>query len=491
MRQTASWWPLALAVGVLGIFALVSPLPGCGSSSTPSIPDGDLDEEHEEESVGRCEDGAIGCSGTRAIICEDRNWVNLADCADEEMICERGRCVDAPDEDGDGDSDGDDSPDGDFDPPPDTTPPGIASTSPSNGAVNVPADLRRVLINFTEAIVPVGFVLRRDILLEGGCKPLTFSGQISAGNMQIDLTLLDYLENGRVYTVTMLPGRLADAAENLFEGYTFSFTVIGEVDGECEEDPTAPPAITHSYPYDGEMGVETDLGWVQIYFSKSLRITGWDAAQKVSVSGDDSHTVPFSFQWLSDNKNLSIRLLEDLHDDTTYTVSLAEGLRDNEDRELGAKSFWFSTSPPVEDGDVDPVDGDSDGDVEADTDTTPPNTGQIVRTYRTDCTAISGTPPAPALESQWLDSQTPGARKLRVIRKNLVADACLSGVNGSLTHTGHSLTIHETLNVPTPCEENCLRDVEYDIDYLMPAPYTVTLWPQGAETALTLEVPAP
>jgi hypothetical protein len=472
---------------------------GCASETDSPPADGDTDGDADldadtDESTGQCENGTLGCSGTVAIICKDGKWTDLSDCAIVEKICEKGLCVEAP-LDGDLDTDLDNDPDIEREDPPDTTPPEIASTSPANDATGIDPNIGKIRMNFNEPISTRIFVLARDIVISGGCKKITFTGSVSNDRLQIELSLLDSLESGEIYTIDMAADTLSDEAGNAFAGYTFSFTVSGDLDGDCETDLDAAPFIESSYPYDGQAGVALDVHYIQVFFSERMRITGYDEAHDIHVTGDDNHQVPFTAEWLQDNTHLSLTLDEDLHIDTDYTVLLDEGLRDNDDNPLGSASFTFSTRAETEDGDA------TDGDVQeqditdGDTDAPPPNTGQIVNDNKGICLPdVDGDAAEPMghLETAWMASSIgASAAKLRVYHRNAAYDRNLQSLTAILEQDGHSLVLRETAVIASPADETCLRDASYDIDYLVPTHYTVTLWPDGAESPLTLNVNAP
>lgn len=478
-------------------------LVGACSSSEDADGDGDSDgdtEGMEAEEEPACDDEVMGCSGTVVILCRDGKWEHLDDCAEVGMRCERGLCAPII-ADGDEDSD-QDLLEQDFEPPPDTTPPEVASTSPADEAVGVDSHFSRIRINFTEAVDPVDFTLKRDITISGGCARVTFSGRLTNDHMQIELTLMSTLEEGERYTVNIVGGTLQDAAENLFAGYSFSFTVAGEVDGDCDGDleDLDLPGLDHSFPYEGEYGVSTSLGFVQIYFTERLRVGEWIAADKVDFAGDDGHRPSFSSSWQDDNARLSIILNDTLHSDMVYRIEMDEGLTDYEDNPLGKVSIWFSTAAAPLDGDSDLTDGD---DVEEEIDGDggdgpPPNTGQLVDEDRTACldnreeAAAAYSRAVDYLSYDWNpDSVHPENSRLLLTHHNVSYDRCLQDISFDFEQNGWELTFRETVSAPVPCNEDCQYDVTAEVSGLFPGTYDVYLFSDGAASPLYIQVNLP
>lgn len=109
----------------------------------------------------------------------------------------------------------------------DSVPPTLATTSPSNGAVDVPVD-GNIVLNFSEPVVKgSGNITITDGSGNSVIIPVT-DGQVSVYGSQVTISLDAPLQASTTYYVNIGDGALTDAAGNAFTGIvdttTLSFT---------------------------------------------------------------------------------------------------------------------------------------------------------------------------------------------------------------------------------------------------------------------------
>jgi hypothetical protein len=105
----------------------------------------------------------------------------------------------------------------------DRTPPYILSTSPANGALNIPTG-NNITIKFSEKILPGPLATYNSIsVLDAGGNPVAFVKNISGSTLVINP--IDFLSTGTYYKVTIPTGALKDANGNkLRADYSFGFS---------------------------------------------------------------------------------------------------------------------------------------------------------------------------------------------------------------------------------------------------------------------------
>ncbi len=459
-----------------------------GGDSDPGDGDRELAAENDEAETG-CLDGEVDCDGSKAILCRDQAWDVLKDCADSDMQCDNGRCIPIP-VDGDPDQTDHDTEESDQEAPPDNTAPEVIGTSPANGSSGIDSEIGEIRINFSETLDTTGFLPARDISVIGGCRQIVFTASFENDDKQIEITLLDLLETGITYTVSIVADKLHDLAGNPFAGISFSFTTSGDVDGDCEADwqDDQAPYITLTNPYNGQFGVATDLDGIQIVFSEAIDTLLLNTQTAVGIQGDPADSPAYTPSWVADDTILNLDLDDALNADTAYTVSLSADLIDLAGNPLVPTQFTFSTQDPP-DGDFDLPEIEAELEAEAtpdgDLDTGIPNSGILGDTSRSQCLAQGGTETLTATGS----SDTIGY-KVQVSHDNAVYGDCITNVRVDFTQDGSLLEFFETPQSSYTCSATCPYDLDITVNRLFAATYTVRLWPfeaaQPIETTVTV-----
>ncbi len=279
-----------------------------------------------------------------------------------------------------------------------------------------------------------------------------------------------------------------------------------DVEEEAEDDggDRQPPRIVDTVPSDGETDLPTTLDLVLISFDEPVESNGFVFGRDVSIQAGGTNIL-FSGVFRSEFKQMRLELLTTLPKGSTCTVTLApDTLQDAAGNLFAGDEFSFHIEGQA-DGDSDgDIDGDGDGeeipDGDSDADTEPDDSlpdgdadpdadvdtwvnGGFLDGYRlTDCKADPGTftpdshPPSAA--AVW----NAEGSFVQVTHVNAVLDRCGS-VQPYLLQDRTALNLYE-IYPPTPsCGEECPRDIEMDIRFLLPETYTVNVHPCPEEVA--------
>lgn len=485
----------AILIFLLSAFAAVLLcLSACDSGGGNEDVDGDVDTAEPEFEGAVCTEGVSSCDGTIAIICYEGQWQTLDDCANYGKVCEKGICVYPSDGDAEEesefeseDTDGDDTDNESTD----NINPFVESTAPLQDQEDVPISLTIILINFSEVMDATKISpIQRSAAVTGHCDvDLSFTAEIRAGGKQLKLTLNENLHPGTTHHVVLNPEKWFDEAGNPLGEYTLAFTTEGEApdtpcadgDEDSDIDSSQNPYMESTVPANAQMGVALDLDDVKIKFSQKMETYNYDLAANITVTGDDAHDVDFSGSWILNDQWIRLDLLENLHADTDYTVSLAAGLESNAGAyPLGAVSFWFSTSEPQIDGDEE-IDLDPEAEADVDVDGTPPS--NILEVDDVNYSMAYDAPYNPvqhprSVEADWsVDTE-----KIIIVHHNVPYDHNLSGLSADMTQTGWRIELFETASVLVPDGTDYPYDVTIELDGAadFPGEWDVAVYYDGA-----------
>ncbi len=460
---------------------------------------GDKDFEPEAEAdKAVCEDGVSGCEGALAIICVNGKWQQLTDCGKNGETCEKGICVPIPvDGDDESDIEGADEDKIEIEIE-DVTPPKVDSTVPRDGQTDLELIFGTVLINFTEVMSSEDIgLINRAVNLTGHCnKELLITPRLTAGGKQLEITIREPLHSGTEHFVTLNPDLWFDLAGNPLGPFSFSFTSIGDppveecADADPEEEAEdLPPEVTQTIPYDGEMGVDIEMPSVKVKFSEQMDHSNYDETSKITFESGSGHAPEWEASWFADDSWLALNLNEDLEDDSLYTVTVAEGLKDTTGNALGSFSISFSTADAPVDGDME-LDPELEPELEADGggDNPPPdNLLKISDSYRS---PLGDTPYNPvhhptSVEASWQSG------KIVVLHKNVPYDAGLTNVTVEIEQIGWNIVLTETTNVNILLEEDYPFDVTVEIINAISGSYNVSIYADEAIEPETTTVDVP
>jgi len=368
--------------------------------------------------------------------------------------------------------------------------PTVESSAPLQGQEDVQITLKTILINFSEVMDAAKISpIQRAVAVTGHCDAaLSFTAEMKGGGKQLKLTLNENLHPGTTHNITLNPEKWFDPAGNPLGEYTLSFTTEGEApdtpcaDGDADGDESQQnPYIENSLPADGQMGVALDLDDIKIKFSQIMETYNYDLADGISVTGDDSHQVAFSASWILSNQWIRIDLLENLHVDTEYTVTIAAGLvSDQGDYPLGEVSIWFSTAAPQEDGDKE-AELDQEAVPDTDTDGTPPSNilelDDFIYGFADDV-PYNPQQHQRSVEAYWNEEN----EKIVVVHHNVPYDHNLSGFDVDLTQTGWRIELVEMASAAVPSGTDYPYDITISIDGAagFPGEWDVAVYYDGA-----------
>jgi len=212
------------------------------------------------------------------------------------------------------------------DPPP-VTVPTVVSTTPSDGADQIPNDTE-IIINFSEAMNPTSVVTGLDIASHSG----TTTAMWQVGSTRVDLSFDPLLLEDTHYVVTLDASVLDAEGTSLGAAYSFSFWT-GSI-----------PVATINSPADGATNIST---------SPTINITFTEDMDNGSVEdefGVIGYPDTFNFNW-NTVTNLDITFDTALDADTTYTVSLLPFAEDAQGTPLGVShQVTFSTGSTIATG---------------------------------------------------------------------------------------------------------------------------------------------
>jgi hypothetical protein len=209
--------------------------------------------------------------------------------------------------------------------PPPVTVPTILSTTPADGADQVPNDTE-IIINFSEAMNPTSVVTGLDIPSHSG----TTTAIWQVGNARVDLSFDPLLSEDTHYVVTLDASVLDAEGTSLGAAYSFSF------------DTGSVPIATINYPAQGETGVGLNP-IVSIGFSEPMDTVSFEDNFGVSPYGGT-----LDLTWGNNGNGIAssvdVSFASSLTVGTTYTASLLPFAEDAQGTQLGeAVQVTFST----------------------------------------------------------------------------------------------------------------------------------------------------
>ncbi|MDX2253577.1 MAG: Ig-like domain-containing protein [Nitrospira sp.] len=219
---------------------------------------------------------------------------------------------------------------------PDTTSPTVTTTTPVDGATNVPI-AATIMGTFDEPLAPASVTATTFTLKDGANNQIPGNITVNGSTAVFSLlpgSLMNYATN---YTATLTTGVKDLAGNPIQSSYTWSFTTMNVPD-------TIPPSVTSTMPFNGASNAST-IAPIVATFSESIsqssvttnsftiRDTGNNLVTgSLAVNGTDVSFTPASGRPLANNM--------------TYTVSLTTGIKDQSGNTLQAPYSWsFSTGP--------------------------------------------------------------------------------------------------------------------------------------------------
>lgn len=207
--------------------------------------------------------------------------------------------------------------------PPPVTVPSVLSTTPDDGAVEVPEDTE-VIINFSEAMNPTSVVTGLDVPAHSG----TTIALWQVGNTRVDLTFVPSLLQNTHYVVTLDAGILDAEGTSMGAAYSFSFNT-GSV-----------PTAWINYPAPFETNVSRSP-IISISFSEQMDTDSVQESFNVT-----SYTGSLNYFWSGSGlaSTLDVSFASSLDPNTTYTAALLPFAEDDDGTPLGVQStVTFST----------------------------------------------------------------------------------------------------------------------------------------------------
>jgi ATP-dependent Clp protease adapter protein ClpS len=222
---------------------------------------------------------------------------------------------------------------------PDTTPPTVISTSPANGAVNVPIGTT-VTVTFSEAMNPAtinGSTITLKVTSSGAGVSGTVS--YSAGTNSATFTPSSALAYSTGYTLTVTTGVQDVAGNAMATQFTAGFTTVPPPD-------TTPPTVIGNSPANGATNVAVNVA-PTVTFSEAMNagtintstITLKVTSSGTSVSGTVSYNGGTNTATFTPSSALSYL--------TGYTLTVSPGVRDLAGNAMANTfSSSFTTAPP-------------------------------------------------------------------------------------------------------------------------------------------------
>ncbi|MCX8122679.1 MAG: Ig-like domain-containing protein [Spirochaetes bacterium] len=212
---------------------------------------------------------------------------------------------------------------------PDTTPPTIVAGSrfPAPGTVNVPLN-SNIRLQFSEAVKNI-----EKITLKKGTITIPVEISYNPATFTVTLDPIDNLEQNTVYTVTVPGGStgivIMDLADNrLASTDTWQFTT--ELD-------TTPPSIISRYPVPGAVNVQLKPVITVTFSEPVVNVT----TSTFTLSGSGVGT--FYVVYDDATRTATLTPGTELSNNTTYTVTLTNGIRDRYNNSLSTTTWTFTT----------------------------------------------------------------------------------------------------------------------------------------------------
>ncbi len=153
----------------------------------------------------------------------------------------------------------------------------------------------------------------------------------------------DLNKNGFFMFEYLLPGEYRVAMEGgMYDSDTITVQVTAGntafANGFLTQNPAKPPEVYGHFPVNNDMGIKTDTD-IQIVFSRPMDRTSVENGLHIQPA------VNAYFEWMNDDQNISLRLIDTLARSTEYTVTIADSVRSTTGVAMGFDStFTFLTS---------------------------------------------------------------------------------------------------------------------------------------------------
>lgn len=217
----------------------------------------------------------------------------------------------------------------------DTIPPYVISTSPSNGASNVPLS-DNVLIAFSEPMDTASFDTSK-FHINGSVNPAyQYALSYNPSNYTVMLNPDSLLATSETITVDV-EQTVTDIAGNPMAAlYSFYFTTVSVPD-------TTPPGIASTSPDSGETGVVTDI-WIHVTFTERVD-SATVTSDKILLEGSISGMCTFTMSYNQTDSTLSIDPTNDFAALESISVYIDSAITDLSGNPMAHDHwFWFRTA---------------------------------------------------------------------------------------------------------------------------------------------------
>ena len=214
----------------------------------------------------------------------------------------------------------------------DTTPPSVNTTSPANGAVEVPVD-STISMTFSEVMnqTTAQSAFSINPAIDGS---FSWNGAGTVMTFTPSTQLLD----DQVYAVQVSTGATDLAGNALSSTASWSFTTEDNAD-------VTPPSVTGTNPANGAVDVAVGAS-LSVTFSEAMNQTSAQNAFGITPS------VAGSFSWNGAGTVMTFNPNADLDEDTQYSASVGTGATDLAGNNLNSAANWSFTT--VDGGDTPP-----------------------------------------------------------------------------------------------------------------------------------------
>jgi len=211
---------------------------------------------------------------------------------------------------------------------PDTTPPTVASTSPVSGATAVPVS-SVVSATFSETLKASTVTTATFNLKQG---TTSIPGTVTLSGTTATFRPTSALAGSTTYTATATTGVQDAAGNTLAQPYSWSFTTAAAADG-------TPPAVSSVSPPDGATGVAVNASATATFSEPIDPLTATTATFSLK---NGSATVAGAVS--TSGGIATFRPTLALASSTTYTATLATGIKDLAGNALASAYSWTFTT---------------------------------------------------------------------------------------------------------------------------------------------------
>ncbi|WP_041726160.1 Ig-like domain-containing protein [Caldisericum exile] len=212
-------------------------------------------------------------------------------------------------------------------------PPSVFSTTPSDGATNVPLNTT-VKAVFTKAMDSSTINVNTIILKDSSGNPVSGSVSFESSTNTVTFSPSSYLNITTTYTFTILGGSngVKDSLGNpMPSDYSISFTTQ-----------SAGPKVLSTNPVDGATGVAVDTT-ISATFDKDID-TSTLTTSSFTLKDSSNNSVSGTVSYDSSSKTATFTPSSNLSSNTTYTATLSGSIKDTSGNLMGADYSWSFTT---------------------------------------------------------------------------------------------------------------------------------------------------